>query len=152
MRRIVLTVAMTVLALTLSTCTDRSSSPSVSQPTASIRQMGGCLGNPVTRVSQLDSCFAFQFYDTLIVSFCLTGNCCPDSDRFRFSCTVFNDTVYIAASDTAAILCKCICSYSIRAEFANLPLGHYIIIVTRSDYSDRVVFYNEYVFRHMPPD
>ena len=94
-----------------------------------------------------DSCFSYQFEQTLRLEFCLTGNCCPDSNRFRLSSNVRNDTIFIAAADTATQLCRCVCTYKIRAEFDDLPLDHYVFYCTREHYSSRLFHYREHVYR-----
>ncbi len=77
----------------------------------------------------------------------MTGNCCPDSNRFALSYAVKGDTLLVAAIDTAKNLCYCKCDYIVRAEFRNLPLDHYVFVCTRSDDSGKV-YYRENVSRN----
>ena len=136
-------------ALLLATCTDKSSGPGNPEPSASVRQINGCFQMPsLAGFVYTDSCFTYQFGDTLAIEFCLTGNCCPDSDRFSLVYEMKSDTIIMAATDTAQHLCRCICNYRIRAVFANLPLNSYVFVCTRSDDSGKV-YYAETVSRGM---
>jgi hypothetical protein len=126
-------------------CSDKSSNPGNQQVKASLYQVGGCQSH-LAKVSEVDSCFSYQFGEKLVVDFCLTGNCCPDSNRFVLSHKISNDTIYIVAVDTAEHLCRCICKYVIHAEFENLPLSHYIFYCADSN----IVYYDQVVQRNNP--
>lgn len=103
-------------------------------------QITGC-GGGLAKSFVADSCFSYQFGTDLIIDFCVTANCCPDSNRFDLSYETRHDTIAIAVQDTAARLCRCICPYVIHAEFHELPLDHYTI---QCMYDNRVA-YNEEV-------
>jgi hypothetical protein len=124
-------------------CSHQSTNPENRQGV--IYQILGCRSG-LSKVSD-DSCFSYQFEKTLRLEFCLTGNCCPDSNRFRLSSKIRNDTIFVVAADTAAHLCRCVCTYKIRAEFEDLPLDHYVFYGMREDYSSRLVHYREHVYR-----
>lgn len=140
-------VLLILSALLLATCTDKSSDPGSLEPGASLRQIKGCFSLPsLAGFAYTDSCFSCQFGDTLSIEFCLSGNCCPDSNRFALAYQVRSDTILVAAADTAEHLCRCICNYHIRAEFTNLRLNHYLFVCTRSDDGAKV-YYAETVSR-----
>ena len=68
----------------------------------------------------------------------LSGNCCPDSDRFAMSYDVRSDSLFVTATDTAARMCLCTCSYILQAKFANLPLDRYTFVCIRPDDTGKV--------------
>ena len=147
MRNLALRVLLALSAQVFLSCSDKSSNPTKLPVQGSLRQLPGCQQLYLTKVTSNDSCFMYQFSDKLMVDFCLSANCCPDSNRFSLRYEIRNDTIFVVAADTAAHLCYCNCSYLIRAEFDNLPLNHYVFYCTREDYSDRKVFYNQHVYR-----
>lgn len=110
-------------------------------------QVPGCQ-RQLGKSTASDSCFSYQFHDALIVDFCASANCCPDSNRFSFKRTVSHDTIMVTIADTAAHLCRCICRYVLHMEFHDLPGDNYVFFCTREDYSDRLVFYSERVHRN----
>ena len=110
-------------------------------------QVPGCGAN-LLKASATDSCFSYQFHDALIVDFCATANCCPDSNRFSFNQRISHDTIMVTIADTAAHLCRCICTYVLHMEFRDLPGDSYVFFCTREDYSSRIVFYSERVRRN----
>lgn len=134
------------LAFGVSSCTDNSPRPGELQIGAKSRQISKCIKVVLSGRSIADSSFGCRFGDTLCVHFLLSGNCCPDSNRFTFLHHVSNDTLYVDAIDTERHLCNCICNYLIRAEFVNLPLDRYTFICGRPDYGWRV-YYGEIVVR-----
>jgi hypothetical protein len=136
--------ALGVLAVLMAAC-ERSTEPDA--PSVVAFQVPGCGAN-LLKASASDSCFSYQFHDALIVDFCATANCCPDSDRFSFRHRISHDTIFVAIADTAAQLCNCICSYVLHMEFRDLPGDSYVFFCTREDYSDRLVFYSERVHRN----
>jgi hypothetical protein len=73
--------ALGVLAVFMFAC-ERSTEPDA--PSVVAFQVPGCGANLV-KASASDSCFSYQFHDALIVDFCATANCCPDSNRFSLS-------------------------------------------------------------------
>ena len=84
----------------------------------------------LNRDEPYDSSFSYTFTDKLIVDFSVPANCCPDSNRFIVSNTFNNDTLLIMVVDTAEYVCKCICTYLIRAVYENLTNDHYIVRCT----------------------
>lgn len=106
-------------------------------------QIAGCNSHyPIEKATQGDTCFSYTFIDTLKVDFCVTGNCCPDSNRFVTSHNIIADTIFITVSDTAANLCQCDCNYIIHIEISGLPNNRYIFYCHYLDFE-----YNEVVIR-----
>jgi hypothetical protein len=138
------------LACSLMSCSHQSTNPGNQQAQGVIYQIRGCQSAFSKAAAASDSCFSYQFEKTLRLEFCLTGNCCPDSNRFRLSGKIRNDTIFVVAADTAAQRCRCVCTYKIRAEFNEVPLNHYVFYCTREDYSSRLVHYREHVYRQQP--
>jgi hypothetical protein len=136
-------LAIGLLALLIPTCEQSTDTQS---PGVSAFQVPGC-GSHLLKVTATDSCFSYQFHDALIVEFCMSANCCPDSNRFSFRHRISQDSIMVTIADTARPLCNCICTYVLHMEFRDLPADDYIFFCTRSDYSDRVVFYSERVHR-----
>ena len=54
-------------------------------------QVADCQRTNIIAAVTRDSCFTYQFADALIVDFCVTGNCCPDSNHFSFSHQIVDD-------------------------------------------------------------
>jgi len=109
-------------------------------------QVGGCqhgLGKSISG----DSCFTYQYHDALILDFCASGNCCPDSNRFSFTHRVSQDTIVVTVSDTAAHLCRCICTYLLHVEIYNLDRDEYILLCARDDYSSQYIMYSQRIRR-----
>lgn len=106
-------------------CSDKSTGPE-NQQTALLYQIAGCQHGGLAKSSLSDSCFSYQFQKDLVIDFCASANCCPDSNRFRLSYGIRNDTIAVVVADTAANLCYCICGYIIHAEFRDLPLDEYL--------------------------
>lgn len=117
------------------------------QPHGTLQQLSGCRSGEWRAATSDDSCFAYQFAETLRVDFCLSGNCCPDQNRFKLAYEISADTIYVAVADTAAQLCRCVCTYVLRAEFAGLPRDHYVFCCVRNDYSGRLIHYIAHVYR-----
>ncbi len=148
MRRFGLLLLLSAVAGMLVTCSEKSTGPGNQEIRANLYQIKGCLsGLKLTQAGIADSCFGYQFGDTLSVEFCLTGNCCPDSNRFALTSELKGDTIFVAAMDTAEALCLCICNYRVHADFMNLPLSRYVFVCTRSDDSGKV-YYSETVSRN----
>lgn len=78
------------------------------------------------KVSAIDSCFNYSFNDTLSINFCVTGNCCPDKDRFTTTYKIKSDTIFVYVKDIAENDCRCMCNYTIHLEFYNLEQDKYI--------------------------
>ncbi len=112
--------------LIVSCVTDHSVESGDSPSRFSFRQVPGCLATSNTRDATPDSCFRYAFDDeTLSLEFCVTGNCCPDTDRFDVSIRVSQTVIGIAVADTAANLCRCICPYLLQVEIRDLMLNEY---------------------------
>lgn len=126
---------------------ERQTSQSIQTDTnlkADLFQIDGCQRGGLQKRSDEDSCFVYNFNEqTLSVDFCVTANCCPDSDRFIFDYTVEKDLIHVTVTDTADNLCRCICPYMIHTEFTDLPLDAYRYKV---DYDDQTI-YNKQVSR-----
>ena len=112
------------------------------KPKCRIYQIPGC-GNHTLAKSALfpeDSCFVYQFDSKLIIEFCLTANCCPDSDRFEFDYEINKDSIFVTVEDTAGNLCYCICPYTIHMEINNPQENHYYFYC---DYYDKIIYTEE---------
>ena len=131
----------------LVSCAEKSTNPGIPGGQGPLYQVPGCASKPLARTRVGDSCFSYTFGKDLNVDFCLSGNCCPDSNRFALRYEVRHDTLLVVAADTAAPLCRCNCSYVIHGTFSDLPLDKYLFLCTREDYSSRLVHYSEYVYR-----
>ncbi len=112
-----------------------------------VTQTPGCLSTLHASATP-ESCFSYQFHDVLVVDFCASANCCPDRNRFSSQYAIRNDTIAVTIADTAAHLCRCTCTYNLHAEFSELTGNQYLFVVYRQDYSSRLVFYSERVFRN----
>jgi len=102
-------------------------------------QIEGC-NEGIAKVFTADSCFTYQFETDLVVDFCVTANCCPDSDRFNLSSQITQNTITITVQDTASDLCLCTCPYVVHAEFYSLQLDHYFI---QCMYDGDIVYWEE---------
>lgn len=96
--------------------------------------------------SLIDSCFNYTFFDKLKIDFCVSGNCCPDENRFLINYKIYKDTITITLTDTAANLCRCICNYIIHGEFESLPYDGYIIKCIQKTTNESKILYNQKVF------
>jgi hypothetical protein len=104
-------------------------------------QIPGCNHNSALgKVSAIDSCFSYSFNDTLKVNFCVTGNCCPDSDRFTTEYKIKSDTIFVYVTDKAENNCDCMCNYTIHLELYNLEQNRYIFQCNYDNFN-----YNEIV-------
>ena len=110
-------------------------------PTAMLFQAQGCLPQSTVKAAA-PACFSYWFDDVLLVEFCTEGNCCPNSNRFRFSSEIRTDTIFVTVADTAANLCRCTCTYMLHAGFRDLEFDSYVFICMKDDksllYSERV--------------
>jgi len=75
---------------------------------------------------ETSSCFSYSFNDTLAIDFCVSGNCCPDKDRFTTTYKIKSDTIFVYVKDIAENNCRCMCNYTIHLEFYNLEQDKYI--------------------------
>jgi len=137
-------LALSLLAIAFG-CSDKSSDPGDTDGVnkGQIFQVPGCAAEGLAKPSWEDSCFSYQFDTRLLIDFCVQANCCPDSNRFELSYAVLGDTIVVAAEDTAASLCDCICPYVIHLELHDLPLDHYVFAC---DYDVGIV-YEEDIWR-----
>jgi hypothetical protein len=94
---------------------------------ADIYQVKGCKGSALGKFGSADSCFKYSFSEKLILEFCVTGNCCPDSNRFELKSSIDKDTISIEIKDIAPNLCRCMCKYYIHAEFEFLSYNNYSV-------------------------
>ena len=96
-------------------------------------QVNGCQDGELSKAATGDSCFTYQFDSDLILDFCVSANCCPDSGRFTLEQAIQNDSITITVLDTAANLCFCDCSYIIHAEFYDMPEDMYYVDILTGD-------------------
>jgi hypothetical protein len=132
-----------VFAVILSTC-HKSTEPG--SPGVVAYQVPGCASQLGKRVLS-DSCFSYQFRDALLVDFCASANCCPDSNRFSITHRVSTDSIIVTIADTAAQLCRCNCPYVLHVEFHDLPKDSYLLVCERRDYSSHILLYAQPVHR-----
>jgi hypothetical protein len=130
MSRLFSFAALLCLLLSLLACSESSTKPKVE---SLVYQVGRCDHNMILGSSAVDSCFAATFAQDLVVDFCLSANCCPDTSRFALMSVIRNDTIVIMATDTAQNLCHCLCEYTVRAEFHNPPLARYVVMCSYRD-------------------
>ncbi len=130
-----------ILFYLFSCSTDNSTNPEDETITFSAYQVGGCNSTPLAKIAENDSCFSYSFNDTLKVDFCVTANCCPDSQRFVTDYNIKSDTIFVEVVDTAARLCRCICNYTVHLDLVGLSNNQYFF---NCNYDNRVV-YNEIV-------
>lgn len=110
-----------------------------------IYQVPGCAAGGLEKRAGtlMDSCFTYQFNADLFIEFCVSANCCPDTNRFQSSWRISSDTIFVDVKDIEANLCRCICPYKIHVELIDLPLDQYTFLV---DYNGKTV-YSESVVR-----
>ena len=132
MKRVVLYFSIVSMTGFLLHCSEESSDAVNEDNTVVICQIGGCAKHPASFYSP-DSCLSYRFSDTLLVEFCLAGNCCPDSDRFLITTRISGDTIFVVAADTSGSNCYCECTYIIQARFTGLQLPRYVFHCLRAD-------------------
>jgi hypothetical protein len=108
-------------------------------------QVAGCNKQLLKKSLTQETCFDYDFSKNLIVDFCVSGNCCPDKDRYKLASTVFQDTINITVRDTAKNLCKCNCNYVIHAEFTNLSRDSFIVKCVQEGDTFKNILYIEKV-------
>lgn len=118
------------LIFSLLACSESTTKPKTD---SLVYQVGRCQHGALTKPVGGDSCFAVTFAQDLRVDLCLVANCCPDTNRFALSTQIKKDTILIVAADTAANLCHCLCTYTVRAEFSNPPLSQYLVLCSYRD-------------------
>lgn len=111
-------------------------------------QIPGCQRQHLNKSSLIDSCFSYLFNENLVVDFCVTGNCCPDKDRYIITSSIVEDSIFITVKDTAKNLCRCICNYIIHGEFQSLTKNNYIIKCIQKGLPDKEVIYLKQVSRY----
>ncbi len=134
-----------VLCMFIATaCKDDADGP-VDQPrNAIVTQIAKCQPPLAKTMSaEWDSSFTYSFMTDLTVQLLLPGNCCPDSNRFTFIYTTNDSVITIAATATAANLCRCMCRYRIEALFPSPARDSYLVICTLGDQQ----LYREWVVR-----
>jgi hypothetical protein len=127
----------------LPSCSDQGTTPEPGPIHSEIRQMPGCVHAGVAKTLSDQSCFTYAFTTNLDATWCLPANCCPDSGRFSLSSSIVKDTITVAVKDTAPNLCRCMCTYTVRATYSGLPLNRYVFLVRLAD----SIFYRETVYR-----
>ncbi|MCK5739807.1 hypothetical protein KAH55_11520 [bacterium] len=107
------------------------------------RQIPGCQGNALGKKTA-DNCFDYTFSDdSLKLEFCVTGNCCPDSNRFVLDSEFNGANLFVTVTDTAANLCRCICNYKVQAEYSHVTQSQYTVTCLLGD----SILYRELIVR-----
>ncbi len=88
-------------------------------------QIPGCNKHTLSITADTDSCFSYNFDTTLKIDFCVTGNCCPDKNRFASSYKINSDTIFVTVKDIEENNCLCMCNYTIHLELKNLENDNY---------------------------
>jgi hypothetical protein len=96
-------------------------------PEAIFTQLPGCRSS-AGKPAFADSCFSWAFHGALILDFCVTANCCPDTNRFALTHTIVRDTLILEVADTTSDLCRCVCPYLLHSEFPYLEGDSYLIL------------------------
>ncbi len=125
---------LSVLFYVFSCTTDNSTEPENETITFNAFQVGGCNSSSLAKIAVNDSCFSYSFNDTLKIDFCVTANCCPDSQRFTADYNIKADTISVSVADTSARL-----NYTIHLDLVGLSNNQYLF---SCNYDDRIV-YNE---------
>jgi hypothetical protein len=106
-------------------------------------QRSGCLAKTA------DSCFSYTFGSVLATEFCVTANCCPETNRFIFEHDIISDTVNLYITDIEERLCRCVCSYNLHASFMDLVMNSYQFnILIRYRESEYELLYSTRVYRN----
>ena len=143
--RLPIGLALLIGLSTLPAC-DKSVGPGGSSD--AVVEIAGCksVGLDKAGISN-DSCFSYSFHDILVADFCVSANCCPDSNRFSIMHTISNDTIAVTIADTAARLCRCICTHRVHAEFSSLVGDRLLFLVFLKDSSTTGLLYSIHVQR-----
>jgi hypothetical protein len=121
-----------LLALLVFGCAEKSTGPATTANV--IFEEPGCRPSYANKALAFgDSCFSYQFQDLLVVDFCVSANCCPDSNRFSIDHMISADTITVTIADTAARLCRCMCRHWIHAAFYGLVSDNYTFVVYQRD-------------------
>lgn len=135
-----------IVAAIFISCRDTALQP---ETTAKIYQAGKCNGTALFKSVQDDSCFVYSFSSTLTIDFCVSGNCCPDSNRFTSSYSLSNNEIAIKIKDTAPNLCRCMCRYTIHSEFYDLKLDSYQVDCISETNNENKILYSKLVQRKL---
>lgn len=130
-------LVLSVLFYVFSCTTDNSTEPANATITFNAFQVGGCNSSSLAKIAENDSCFSYSFNDTLKIDFCVTANCCPDSQRFATDYDIKSDTIFVTVADTAARLCHCVCNYTIHLDLVGLSENQYVF---NCNYYDQIVY------------
>ena len=148
MKTTLFTTVLLLPIIAIVACTQKSTAPAEEDIQAELQQVPGCQAFPSTQAAvPSDTCFSYLFADQLIIDFCLTGNCCPDSNRFDLSYRLSYDTIAVVAIDTAEDLCDCICTYVIHTELDHLPLDHYVFRCEQHRPDTSILWYVKDLYR-----
>ena len=136
-----------LLAVLVFGCAEKSTGPT--SPASVVVEVPGCRPSyPNKALAFGDSCFSYQFQDQLVVDFCVSANCCPDSNRFSIDHTISADTITVTLADTAARLCRCMCRHWIHAQMHGLAVDDYIFVVSLRDSLVLVPLYRVAIHRN----
>ncbi len=137
MLRPILAILLSILVL--NSCLQNSLTPEFS---SSLKQVGKCAGNPLYKsLASTDSLFQYTFNKDLIIDFYVTGNCCPDSNRFECSSFHKEDSLIVYIKDIEENLCKCICKYKIHGEYKNITKDFITVkCIMKEKEGNRVLF------------
>lgn len=116
-----------------------------SEITANINQVGKCNSQGLNKSAS--ECFEYSFTNDLLIKFCVSGNCCPDSARFVTSYKISGEVITISIKDIAPNLCKCICNYTIQANLLNVNLDSYTIVCLQETIEGTKELYNKKITR-----
>ncbi len=128
-------------------CAEKSTGPATT--TSAVFEVPGCRpSSPGNALTSVDSCFSYEFQDQLSVDFCVSANCCPDSNRFLIDHGINADTITVTIADTAARLCRCNCRHWIHAQIHGLTADEYTFIVNQRDSLVLQPLYRVAIHRH----
>lgn len=114
---------------------------------SSFYQVKGCNKVALGKVTGESPCFNYTFNEKLVLEFCVSGNCCPDSNRFETRALVEKDTITITVKDIAPNLCKCMCNYFVHGEIESLQAESYTVKCLLDEGSSFKLLYLETVKR-----
>ncbi len=142
--------AALLLSIYIISCSENSPTENTEkQVEFSSHQISGCNNGGLLKANANDSCFIYNFNDTLKVDFCLWGNCCPDSQRFVADYKISSDTIFIAVQDTEIHGCSCKCNYTIHVEFSGLSENKYLFYLDYPGmYQNDSLKYREFVVKN----
>ena len=112
-----------------------------------IYQLGKCNSYNLTKVTSDSLCFNYKFESSLVLDFCVKGNCCPDSNRFIFNYKINENQIDIFVDDIAPNLCKCICNYTIHADILGLSNSKYFVKCYSKDNGEYKILHEREVYK-----